>query len=99
MSLEIRPIAELTAEHQGRVILIDISQWARCEGQMARPWGADEKAGVLGTDNPEHIKFFFSHFALLSEIEAAERERMLSRYGSIVPGEEQLLAQKYGRTP
>lgn len=92
------PIAELTAEHQGKVVLINVAEFAHCKGQMGRPWTADEKDGVIGTDDPGALKIFFSHFMLLSEIEEEERA-WYERRGWYPPtdAEQDYFANKYGR--
>lgn len=90
--MNLRPIHELSREHVGRVILLDVKQWRHCKGQMGRPWFAEE--------DPSRLEWLawvgFTHFVELSELEKCERADMESRFGKLTASEEEYLAEKYG---
>lgn len=95
--MKLRPISELQREHKGRVVLLDVTQWRTCEGQMGRPWHADEGPDASGTDDPDQLRWCgFTHFVELTELEGFEREWIEQRFGSpITDAERRMLKEKY----
>jgi len=92
------PISALQREHRGKVVLLDIKQWATCKGQMGRPWHADEGPNTRGTDNPDDLRFCgFTHFVYLTELEAEECRILEAKYGPLTDSEKHYMAKKYGR--
>lgn len=97
--MKLYPIEELRTEHKGHVTLLNVKEWVRCAGQMGRPWRADES-----TDAQEQVCWIrwvgFTHFVLHSDLEAIERKfwQQFSSTRTLTDAEEQVLAEKYGRT-
>lgn len=96
MTPELHPIAELTKEHQGRVTLLCIREFGDCRGGVGRPWLTSEKDGVCGSDDPQQLKLYFSHFMLNSEIKQATIENHLRLFGApLTDSERQYFDEQY----
>ena len=89
------PISELTRSHMGKVVLACVNE-LHTGKTFGRPWEADEGPEGPGTDQIEDlVACGFTHFLLLSEIEAEDRLAMERRWGPLTQAEETLLAERY----
>lgn len=96
-SITLRPIQELRPEHQGRVALLDVKQWAG-KGQWGRVWGANEgKEGRGGTNQIQWLIWVgFTHFVELAELHHFELHYTEMNYGSpATEAEQKWMAEKY----